>query len=162
MKTTVGKALKTLKIGAVAEASGTPIETIRFYEREGLLAPARRTESNYRTYGAEDVERLRFIRRCRSLDMALPEIRSLLVIADRPTQDCEAINAILEEHIGHVATRIRELLALEKALKQLREQCDQSQPVSSCGIMRGLFEGADPPAPGGRSDRSHVQGVHRH
>lgn len=162
MKTHSAGAPKLLKIGAVAAASGTPVETIRFYEREGLLAHAARTESNYRAYGADDVERLRFIRRCRSLDMALSEIRALLLIADRPAQSCDGVNGILDAHIEHVSARIGELKALEKALKLLREQCAQPQTVAACGIMRGLGESEDSGATKSRANQSHVHGVHKH
>lgn len=162
MKTHSAGAPKLLKIGAVAAASGTPVETIRFYEREGLLAQAARTESNYRAYGADDVERLRFIRRCRSLDMALSEIRALLLIADRPAQSCDGVNGILDAHIEHVSARIGELKALEKALKLLRGQCAQQQTVAACGIMRGLGESEDSGATKSRANQSHVHGVHKH
>jgi DNA-binding transcriptional MerR regulator len=129
---------------------------------EGLLAQAARTESNYRAYGADDVERLRFIRRCRSLDMALSEIRALLLIADRPAQSCDGVNGILDAHIEHVSARIGELKALEKALKLLRGQCAQQQTVAACGIMRGLGESEDSGVPKSRANQSHVHGVHKH
>jgi DNA-binding transcriptional MerR regulator len=71
-----------MRIGELAQTSGTPIETIRFYEREGLLPAAARTEGNYRIYTPQHADRLGFIRQCRSLDMTLDEVRVLLV-ADR-------------------------------------------------------------------------------
>jgi Cd(II)/Pb(II)-responsive transcriptional regulator len=153
---------KLLKIGAVAAASGTPVETIRFYEREGLLAAAARTESNYRTYGTDDVERIRFIRRCRSLDMALPEIRALLLIADRPAQSCVGVNGILDAHIGHVSARIRELKDLERALKLLRQQCAEPRAVAGCGILRGLGGGDNSVAFDLRDKQSQSRGTHRY
>jgi Cd(II)/Pb(II)-responsive transcriptional regulator len=98
-----------MKIGALAEATGTPVETIRFYEREGLLPPPARADNNYRVYLPAHVERLAFIRQCRNLDMTLDEIRALIALRESPAQDCGEINALLDEHIGHVAHRIREL-----------------------------------------------------
>ena len=71
-----------IKIGELSTASGTTIESIRFYEREGLIAEPSRTDGNYRVYGDEHVQRLVFIRRCRSLDLALAEIRELLAFKD--------------------------------------------------------------------------------
>ena len=112
-----------MRIGNLAEQTGTPVETIRFYEREGLLPAAQRSENNYRLYTAAHADRLAFIRHCRNLDMALDEIRSLLRLRDAPSQDCGEVNALLDEHIGHVGQRIRELRALEKDLKALRARC---------------------------------------
>ncbi len=111
-----------MKIGALAEATGTPVETIRFYEREGLLPPPARAENNYRLYLPIHVERLAFVRQCRGLDMTLDEIRALIELRDSPAQDCGEINALLDEHIGHVAQRIRELRVLERDLKALRAE----------------------------------------
>src|SRR6185312_14220801 len=97
-----------MKIGELARATLTPLETIRFYEREGLLPPTGRTDGNYRIYGQEHVERLTLIRHCRTLDMALDEIRALLRFKASPQENCAGVNELLDEHIGHVAQRIRE------------------------------------------------------
>ena len=98
-----------MRIGELAQASGTPIETIRFYEREGLLPAAARTEGNYRIYTPQHADRLGFIRQCRSLDMTLDEVRVLLRFKDQPLADCGEVNSLLDEHIGHVAERIKAL-----------------------------------------------------
>ncbi|MCY7299082.1 MAG: Cd(II)/Pb(II)-responsive transcriptional regulator [Ilumatobacteraceae bacterium] len=103
-----------MRIGCLAEATGTPVETIRFHEREGLLPPARRSANNYREYAPAHVERLAFIRQCRNLDMTLDEVRSLLTLRDSPSQGCREINALLDEHIGQVARRVRELRVLDR------------------------------------------------
>ena len=108
-----------MRIGNLAEATGTAIETIRFYEREGLIPAARRADNNYRVYTSAHTERLAFIRHCRNLDMTLDEVRALLKFKDAPQQDCGEVDALLDEHIGHVAQRIRELRALEKQLREL-------------------------------------------
>ena len=147
-----------MRIGDLAEATGTPVETIRFYEREGLIAPPRRSDNNYRMYQPAHAERLAFIRLCRSLDMALDEVRALLALRDAPAQDCGEINALLDAHIGHVAQRIRELRALERDLKVLRARCAAPHPIAECGILSGLDHAAAaaPAAPG----RRHVHGTH--
>ena len=98
-----------MKIGELAAATSTQVETIRYYEREGLLPQAARSGSDYRIYGDAYIERLSFIRHCRRLDMTLAEIRTLLRFKDVPTENCGEINALLDEHIGHMATRIRDL-----------------------------------------------------
>lgn len=130
-----------MKIGDLSAQSGTPVETIRFYEREGLLPKPSRTISNYRIYEGPHVERLAFIRHCRSLDMALDEIRALLALKAAPNESCEAVNNVLDEHIEHVAQRIRELTALKKQLVALRGQCAQAKDVAHCGILSGLGQG---------------------
>lgn len=135
-----------MKIGELALAAQTQVETIRYYEREGLLPKAPRSEGNYRIYGPEHVERLAFVRHCRSLDMTLDEIRVLLRFKDEPQAECGEVNALLDEHIGHVATRIRELRQLEKQLKALREQCAGSSESAHCGILHELVQASSVPA----------------
>ena len=127
-----------MKIGELAQATATGVETIRFYEREELLPSPARSSGNYRVYAPEHLERLAFIRQCRSLDMTLDEIRVLLRFKDAPQADCDDVNGLLEAHIAHVAYRVRELKALEHGLKQLRGQCGLSRQAKDCGILEGL------------------------
>ena len=148
-----------MKIGALAGATQTPVETIRYYEREGLLPQAPRSDGNYRIYGAGHVERLAFVRHCRSLDMTLDEIRVLLRFKDEPQAECGEVNALLDEHILHVASRIRELRQLERQLKTLREQCAGARKAAHCGILNGLAQPALPAR--GDTERGHVPGAHR-
>ena len=147
-----------MRIGKLAQASGTPVETIRFYEREGLLAALDRTESNYRIYTTRHAERLGFIRQCRNLDMALDEVRVLLRFKDALQEDCEAVNALLDEHIGHVAHRTRELRVLEKQLRALRADCVSTHAAKDCGILQGIDVAAE--QPGKNSARRHGRGTH--
>ena len=148
-----------MKIGELARATSTTVETIRYYESEGLLAAPARTGGNYRDYGPAAVQRLDFIRHCRSLDMALPEIRQLLRWRDDPAGDCGDVNALLDAHIGHVAARLRELRSLQRQLKELRARCPQPHAAADCGILQGLA-GAPPPARKRRHSDRHVAGVH--
>jgi Cd(II)/Pb(II)-responsive transcriptional regulator len=127
-----------MKIGDLAQASATGVETIRYYERQGLLPAPARTAGNFRVYDDAHLERLRFIRQCRGLDMSLDEVRELLAVRDAPDADCGAANRVLDEHIGHVSRRIRELRALERQLKALRASCALVQPSADCGILVGL------------------------
>jgi Cd(II)/Pb(II)-responsive transcriptional regulator len=150
-----------MKIGELARATQTQVETIRYYERESLLPQAPRTEGNYRIYGPVHEERLAFIRHCRSLDMTLDEIRQLLRFKDAPQAECGEVNVLLDEHIAHVATRIRELKQLEKQLKALREQCAGIQEAAQCGILNELAHAARRPARGRSGVRAeHVHGAH--
>lgn len=157
----------TMQIGELAKRAHCQVETIRFYEREGLLPVPARSSANYRLYGDVHLERLTFIRYCRSLDMTLEEIRTLLVFRDAPEQNCGEVNALLDEHIGHVAARIAELQGLAEQLKNLRQQCQQAEAAKDCGILNELASeaGASSVATNAeeskpRHDHSHIPGAH--
>lgn len=130
-----------MKIGELAKETGCPVETIRYYEREGLLRPAERTDGNYRVYSKAEIERLSFIRDCRSLDMTLDEIGQLLSFRDAPEKYCTGVNKLLDEHIGHVAERVAELQTLEQQLTKLRRLCRKTQKAKECGILKRLGKG---------------------
>lgn len=152
-----------MRIGELAGATGTQVETIRFYERQGLLPEAGRTGANYRVYDDSHVERLSFIRHCRSLDMTLDEIRVLLRFKDAPEADCGEVNALLDEHIGHVTARIRALTALETQLKALRARCHDDRKACQCGILSGLSAAASSRAlvaEPGSGEACHIAGAH--
>jgi Cd(II)/Pb(II)-responsive transcriptional regulator len=136
---------QSLKIGALSKLTGTPVETVHYYEREGLLLEAARSQGNYRLYTDAHVERLQFIRHCRSLDMTLDEIRSLLRFRDTPGENCSEVNALLDEHIGHVASRIKELNLLGQKLRRLRNLCRKEQAIKDCGILQSLGNLAERP-----------------
>ena len=127
-----------MKIGELALAAQCSVETIRYYEKGGLLPAPLRTGSNYRDYGPGHIERLRFIRNCRALDMAQDEIRQLLGWLDNPANDCGAVNALVDEHIRHVEARIAELLQLQQQLQALRQSCQMRHTVGDCGILQEL------------------------
>lgn len=145
-----------MKIGELANATGTQIETIRYYEREKLLPLPTRTEGNFRVYTDEHAKRLTFVRHCRSLDMTLDEIRRLLHFKDFPEESCGDVNNLLDAHIGHVADRIRELRFLEKQLKSLRDRCGETNVAADCGILDELSM----PVPDTVKRGFHVQRTH--
>ena len=152
--------VESLKIGELATRTGCPVETIRYYEHEGLLSTPVRSNGNYRLYGKAHVERLSFIRHCRSLDMTLDEIRTLLHFRDAPQENCDGANQLLDEHIGHVAARIAELGALARQLKSLRRQCREAKTARDCGILNKLSETKTRRGtPSGRNS-GHVRGSH--
>lgn len=148
-----------MKIGELASLTNTQVETIRFYERENLLAKPGRSEGNYRIYGEAHAVRLSFIRHCRGLDMTLDEIRVLLRFKDAPTENCHEVTELLEEHIGHVTERIRELRQLEQQLKSLRDACLGGQEAQHCGILNGLTEIAKSPV-SSHSREGPIHGAH--
>lgn len=145
-----------MRIGELAGRVGCPVETVRYYERERLMPEPRRTAGNYRFYGPEHADQLAFIRRCRSLDMSLPEIRKLLAAIGRPDTDCGPVNALLDEHIGHVAARIAELKLLKSELDAIRAHCKGDEPARDCGIITSLARPSRKRAP----NRPHVRGTH--
>lgn len=149
-----------MKIGELARLLEVPIETIRYYEREGLLPAPDRSTGNYRLYSEAHRERLSFIRHCRSLDMALDEIRQLLQFKDAPDVACGEVNALLDAHIGHVTARITELRRLKVQLQGLRDRCDSVDSGKNCGILAGLS--AEIGIKAKRKKQGHVHGAHRH
>lgn len=127
-----------MKIGELATLAQCTVETVRYYEKVGLLSAPSRTTGNFRMYGAEHVERLRLIRNCRTLNMSHEEIRALLLLKDQPADDCGAINEVFDQHIAHVDERIQELAQLKLQLSALRQRCQTEQVVDTCGILQGL------------------------
>lgn len=128
-----------MKIGELARATYSTPETIRYYEKEGLLAQPPRTDGNYREYSQAHVERLRFIRNCRVLDMTHGEIRVLLHAVDEPGPGCSEASSMVLQHIGHIDARIQELQALKIQLTTLHARC-LADGSGSCGILTGLAE----------------------
>lgn len=127
-----------LTIGALSKQSGVNVETIRFYERSGLLPAPQRTPSGYRSYRAEDVRRLRFIRRGRELGFSLEEIRELLELAAHPQQPCASADRMVREHLDAIDTRIRDLQNLQQELRKLGN-CP-SAGAEHCRLLEALDE----------------------
>lgn len=143
-----------MKIGELAEKGKCTVETVRFYEKKGLLPEPERTAGNYRSYGGQHVERLRFIRNCRALDMSHDEIRALIQLSEEQSTCCREVNHLLEEHIGHVESRIAALQQLKQQLLELRRQCRQESAMTDCGILQSLISAETEPAPA--APRSHL------
>ena len=146
-----------MKIGELSQATGAPVETIRYYERAGLLPAPARSEGNYRHYNESALARLSFIRRCRSLDMSLDEIRTLLALADAEESDCQAADSVIDRHLMHVKERLRELRILLKQLQALRAACAAPGSISSCGMLRQLGITTEKPD----NTDNHAPGTHR-
>ncbi|BDC43090.1 MerR family transcriptional regulator [Paraburkholderia terrae] len=127
----------TLTIGQLAKATGTKVETIRFYEKTGLLPAPARTEGNYRAYATDHLNRLSFIRRARDLGFPLEQVRELLALADDRTRSCSAIDAIASEHRREVERKIRDLRKLKAELDNLIDQCSCGT-VDECRIIEAL------------------------
>lgn len=147
-----------MKIGEISEKSGIPVETIRYYEKIGLLPAPERQDNGYRAYRQAHLDRLLFIKRCRGLDMAQDEIRQLIQLADNPDADCSDVDALLTRHLSHVRERLQELANLEATLERLQQACSHGRTVAECGILEGLTSELGDPGDAGADN--HIPGTH--
>lgn len=127
---------KAFTIGALSRESGVNLETIRFYERSGLLPAPARSASGYRHYEALDVRRLRFVRRGRELGFSLEEIKALLELANQPHSPCAAADRLVQEHLSAIETRIQDLQRMKAELGKLAG-CDSDQ-AEHCRLLEAL------------------------
>lgn len=132
------RAKSHITIGAVARRAGVGIDTIRYYEREGLLPQPQRRASGYRDYGLDAVERLRFIRRAKDLGFTLEGIRELLALSTDRERGVKSVKQRAEARLGEVEQRIRELQRMKRGLKQLIDACPGHGSLEHCPILRAL------------------------
>jgi len=128
-----------MKIGQLGKATGTNVETIRYYERIGLLPKAGRTGGNYRDYAEPDVQRLTFIRHARGLGFEIADIRSLLDLGEQPDRDCSEADHIASGHLSAVERKIKQLEKLRMELQRMISQCRGGQ-IADCRIMQALAD----------------------
>ena len=126
-----------MRIGMVAEQAGVNIETIRYYEREGIVPAADRSANGRRLYDAAGITRLRFIRRCRDLGFPISDVRALLDLSENASKHCKDVRAISERHLSNVRARLSDLQALEAALADLVKACDDA-PLE-CPALKQFF-----------------------
>lgn len=127
-----------LTIGRLAQVGGVNLETIRYYEREGLLPRPPRTRSGYRIFPTDAARRLRFIKRAQELGFSLKEIRDLLALRVRPGTKRDQIRARAEAKIVDIDQKIETLMAMKRALSQLTTQCSGCGPIADCPILESL------------------------
>lgn len=138
----------SLRIGEVARLSGCSPETIRHYEKVGLLEAPLRSSSGYRVYDIDGVDRLGFIRRGRELGLDLRTIGELLALADHPDADCRAVEGIASKHLQQIEARIASLQQLAGELRAMVSQCRGGR-VAECRIIEALFRrGSEISSPG--------------
>lgn len=126
-----------LRIGELARATGTKVETIRWYEKVGLLGQPERSEANYRVYGSDGLARLSFIRRARDLGFSIDQIRALLDLSDDRSRDCATVDAIASQHLRAVDQKIADLNALRRELARVVSSC-AGGTVAECRILDAL------------------------
>lgn len=131
-----------LTIGELGKATRTKIETIRYYERIGLLPAPARTRANYRSYGPAELGRLSFIRRSRDLGFSLDQVRMLLTLSDDRDRDCADIDRIARDHLRAVDRKLADLTALRRELEAVIASC-AGGTVAHCRVIEAL--GPDAP-----------------
>ena len=131
-----------MKIGELASQAGVDVQTVRYYEREGLLDAPARTPSGYRAYGPQHLERLNFVRHCRSLDMPLADIRRLIELSNDTRVSCDQVNELVRAHLERVQAKRKALQTLEGQLQALSAQCESGHRVADCGILEELIHAA--------------------
>lgn len=119
-----------VKIGQVARETGLSIDTIRFYEKEGLLRRSARTEGGFRLFGPREIQALRFIRKCQELGFSLDEIRELLILRGEDVPACSHVKELLEQKLARVVKKIEELQTLEHGLRVALRKCDRGLKTS--------------------------------
>jgi MerR family mercuric resistance operon transcriptional regulator len=128
----------SLTIGRLAKEAGINLETVRYYERQGLMPKPPRTASGYRLYPANAVRRLMFIKRAQELGFSLRDVRELLSLRVSRTATSAAVRTRAEAKIADIEAKIRTLESMKKSLRKLAQTCDGRAPVSECPILESL------------------------
>ncbi len=129
-----------MQIGQLARRAGVPIDTVRYYERNGILPPPERQSSGYRRYGDDDVSRLRFVRRAKGLGFTLGEIRELLALSSRRDDDMAGLKATASEKLADVEQKLAELTRVRDGLRTLVASCPGHGALERCPILAALAE----------------------
>ncbi len=133
-----------MKIGEVAKLSGVGIETIRYYERERLLAEPQRRPSGYRQYDRSVVARLQFIRRTKELGFTLAEIKELLGLRFEANTRCEHVRQRAGQKITDIEEKIRSLQKMKRSLKKVISECESRDSIGDCPLLEGIDNGRGP------------------
>ncbi|MAC30506.1 MAG: MerR family transcriptional regulator [Erythrobacter sp.] len=126
-----------MRIGELAKATGTKAETIRYYEREGILPAADRTDSNYRDYSDGHLATLIFVRRARALGFTMAQVRELLALSDHEDKPCSDVDQLVQRQLGEVTRKIADLTALQDELQHMLRSC-QADRIGECRIVESL------------------------
>ena len=129
------------KTSELAKMAGVNRETIRFYEKKGLLANPNRTDGGYRQYSLKDLERLVFIKNAKELGFSLAEIKELLAIADGDIYNCNDVRQIAESKLAYINNQLKHLKQLKTTLTKLVTECQQAKTINYCPIIDSLSKG---------------------
>ena len=132
-----------LRIGEVANKSHVGVETVRFYEREGLIALPQRNVSGYRQYSESAIKQIQFIQHAKTLGFSLKEIRELIKLKSTRDARCKSIKSTAKAKIADIQEKIDALKRMKMALEPLVAQCKSSDPISDCPILNALDETAN-------------------
>ena len=133
--------MRPLHTGELARQAGVNVETLRFYEREGLLAEPPRRPSGYRAYPPEAVDLVLFIQRAKQLGFSLKEVKELLALREVPRATCGDVVVIAERKVADIDAKISDLRAMRVALTKLLKECPGSAPIAQCPIIESLAGG---------------------
>jgi len=156
-----------MKIGELAEQAGVSVQTVRFYERSGVLPAPPRTRSGYREYGVHDVHRLRFVCRAKELGFTLAEAKELMDLRVDPARTAEDVRARAMDKIRTTQGKLRDLLRIQEALERLVNRCEAHGSVDECALMHAIgaedetYEGDDDEHPQDHHHHDHRSGVGR-
>lgn len=134
-----------MRTGEIAEQAGVNIQTLRYYERRGLLPEPARRHSGYRMYGPDAVRIVRFIKRAQALGFSLAEVESLLHLADGGPDNCDAAQDLAEQKIAELEDKIAQLRAMRDALGHLVDTCARPAPLRECPLLQALDDPATSP-----------------
>ena len=137
-------------IGALAREAGIPASTLRYYEREGLIVPAARSEGNYRLYDPDGLERLRFIKAAQAVGFTIVDIKTLLEYRDGIIAPCKEVRQMIEGRLAHIEERMKEFRHVDRVLKSFLRECRRAEQDSDCHVLKKL----DPAVPGTNGGRS--------
>lgn len=127
-----------LTIGALAKQAGVPTSTVRYYERRGLLRPEGRSKGNYRIYGEEAMDRLRFVRSAQAAGFTLSDIIALLQFRDGDAAPCKEVQGLITVRLAQVVEQIDHLKLVERMLGKWRTVCREAERSGRCGVLEGL------------------------
>lgn len=128
----------TYAIGEMSTRTGVNIETVRYYEKIGMMPKPKRTEGGNRLYNTEQLQRLFFIKRCREIGFSQSEIKALLSMVDRDDVTCAEVHSITTDHAADIRQKIKDLRKIEKVLTQMAKECGQGD-IPECPIIETLF-----------------------
>jgi Zn(II)-responsive transcriptional regulator len=143
--------MRQLTIGKLAKQANVGVETLRYYERRGLLAPQRRTDAGYRLYDEDAGQRLQFIRRAQALGFSLNDVAELLSLSSRPSASAGQVKQLARAKIDDIEARIRDLERMKAALAALEDQCPgHAGTTAECPILAALNQGESAPSDGAK------------